>query len=100
MNDLTGSARDDTGRGRGRHRDADLVEEYGATHAEDGSASLSTAVNTVPLASRKRRRSRKGLEKKFDCKHDGCGKSYSRAEHLYRHELNRTLIISFYMNSI
>jgi hypothetical protein len=39
--------------------------------------------------SRKRRRSRKGLDKKFECPHEGCGKSYSRAEHLYRHQLNR-----------
>ena len=38
---------------------------------------------------RKRRRSRKGLDKKFECPHEGCGKSYSRAEHLYRHQLNR-----------
>jgi len=40
-------------------------------------------------SSRKRRRSRKGLDKKFECPHEGCGKSYSRAEHLYRHQLNR-----------
>lgn len=40
--------------------------------------------------SRKRRRSRKGLDKKFECPHEGCGKSYSRAEHLYRHQLNHT----------
>lgn len=39
-------------------------------------------------SSRKRRRSRKGLDKKFECPHEGCGKSYSRAEHLYRHQLN------------
>jgi len=32
--------------------------------------------------SRKRRRSRKGLDKKFECPQEGCGKSYSRAEHL------------------
>lgn len=38
---------------------------------------------------RKRKRSRKGLEKNFPCPHQGCGKSYSRAEHLYRHQLNR-----------
>ena len=38
---------------------------------------------------RKRKRSRKGLEKNFACPHPGCGKSYSRAEHLYRHQLNR-----------
>jgi hypothetical protein len=39
--------------------------------------------------SKKRRRSRKGMDKKFECPHEGCGKSYSRAEHLYRHQLNR-----------
>lgn len=33
--------------------------------------------------SRKRRRSRKGLDKKFECNQEGCTKSYSRAEHLY-----------------
>lgn len=32
---------------------------------------------------RKRRRSRKGLDKRFECSEEGCGKSYSRAEHLY-----------------
>src|SRR5690606_33344563 len=37
----------------------------------------------------KRRRSRKGLDKKFTCPTEGCGKQYSRAEHLYRHQLNR-----------
>lgn len=31
---------------------------------------------------RKKRRSRKGLEKRFECTADGCGKHYSRAEHL------------------
>jgi hypothetical protein len=30
----------------------------------------------------KRRRSRKGLDKRFECTAEGCGKSYSRAEHL------------------
>lgn len=38
---------------------------------------------------RKRKRSRKGLDKKYMCPQHGCGKSYSRAEHLYRHQLNR-----------
>ncbi|KAJ5888983.1 hypothetical protein N7495_009024 [Penicillium taxi] len=27
-------------------------------------------------------------DRKFHCSHDGCGKSYSRAEHLARHQLN------------
>ena len=38
---------------------------------------------------KKRKRGRKGLDKKYLCPQDGCGKSYSRAEHLYRHQLNR-----------
>jgi hypothetical protein len=32
------------------------------------------------------------MDKKFPCPHEGCGKSYSRAEHLYRHQLNRKSI--------
>lgn len=39
--------------------------------------------------SRKRRKSKKGVDKKFECTVANCGKSYSRAEHLYRHQLNR-----------
>ena len=31
---------------------------------------------------KKRRRSRKGMGKRFECPTEGCGKSYSRAEHL------------------
>lgn len=38
---------------------------------------------------RKRKRSRKGSDKSFPCLQHGCGKNYSRAEHLYRHQLNR-----------
>ncbi|KAL2788403.1 fungal-specific transcription factor domain-containing protein [Aspergillus keveii] len=38
---------------------------------------------------RKRKRTRKiQMDRKFDCTFEGCGKSYSRAEHLYRHQLN------------
>ena len=45
-------------------------------------------MNQPPV--KKRRRSVKpNLDKKFECRHEGCGKSYSRAEHLYRHQLNR-----------
>jgi hypothetical protein len=67
----------DSGEGRGRRRDRS--DDDGG---EDGDAP----------GSRKRRRSRKGLDKKFECPHEGCGKSYSRAEHLYRHQLNRECI--------
>ena len=72
-------AQDDS---RGRRRDRD--DDDGADGL-DGDAGGS---------SRKRRRSRKGLDKKFECPHTGCGKSYSRAEHLYRHQLNRALLFS------
>lgn len=37
---------------------------------------------------KRRRASRAGQERRFECKHPGCEKRYSRAEHLQRHELN------------
>lgn len=74
--ELPAPASPDSGEARGRRRDREDSGDDGA----DGDAG----------GSRKRRRSRKGLDKKFECPHEGCGKSYSRAEHLYRHQLNRT----------
>lgn len=71
----------DDGRGRRRTRD----DERGDDSSDNGSDGQEGATGS----SRKRRRSRKGLDKKFECPHPGCGKSYSRAEHLYRHQLNR-----------
>ena len=71
----------DTEESRGRRRDRD--DSDGANNGDGASGGEITG------SSRKRRRSRKGLDKKFDCPHEGCGKSYSRAEHLYRHQLNR-----------
>jgi hypothetical protein len=73
-------------RGRERSRDGpagDMVD--GSETSGSGRLGDGTEVPTT----RKRRRSRKGLDKKFECPHPGCGKSYSRAEHLYRHQLNR-----------
>lgn len=60
-------------------------------HAQDDAeADMDHADAVVNGSSKKRKRARKILsEKRFECKHDGCGKSYSRAEHLYRHQLNR-----------
>ncbi|KAK9470056.1 fungal-specific transcription factor domain-containing protein [Dipodascopsis tothii] len=40
------------------------------------------------IQAKKRRRSRKGLEKIFECEIDGCGKKFTRSEHLARHQLN------------
>jgi len=70
---------------RGRRRNRGSGDEGDGERDEDGT--------TVAGSSKKRRRSRKGLDKKFECPHEGCGKSYSRAEHLYRHQLNRTSTI-------
>ena len=39
---------------------------------------------------KKKRRIIKPTDKKYECPHVDCGKAYSRAEHLYRHQLNRT----------
>jgi hypothetical protein len=66
---------------RGRRRNRDLENEDG----DDQDAGDTSATG----GSKKRRRSRKASEKKFLCPHDDCGRSYSRAEHLYRHQLNR-----------
>ena len=41
------------------------------------------------LGASKCRRANKPLEKKYNCPQEGCEKRYSRAEHLYRHQLNR-----------
>jgi hypothetical protein len=66
------------GRRRNREEGGDMMD---GDNGDDG--------GEAGGSSRKRRRSRKGLDKKFECPHEGCGKSYSRAEHLYRHQLNR-----------
>lgn len=69
---------------RGRRQDR---ERSMTAKAEDESGDAKEGeTNGKP---RKRKRSRKGLDKNFPCPEQGCGKSYSRAEHLYRHQLNR-----------
>lgn len=75
---------DDGQRGRERSRDGP-----GGDRPEGSETSGSGQVGAETPITRKRRRSRKGLDKKFECPFPGCGKSYSRAEHLYRHQLNR-----------
>ncbi|EFQ27651.1 uncharacterized protein GLRG_02795 [Colletotrichum graminicola M1.001] len=78
------------GRGRPRQisedKDVDIMDDDEA----DGDEGKAGSSNSDGGPARKRRRSRKGLDKKFECPQEGCGKSYSRAEHLYRHQLNHT----------
>lgn len=71
---------------RGRRQDR---ESTSTAKAEDDSDDNAYGGDVLPGKPRKRKRSRKGLEKNFPCTHHDCGKSYSRAEHLYRHQLNR-----------
>lgn len=73
-------------RGRQMKREGSAgAKEDGADSADDGGK------NGAGTGPRKRKRSRKGLDKKYLCPHEDCGKSYSRAEHLYRHQLNREI---------
>jgi len=76
---------------RGRERDREPEPSSMDTTHGNGSGQLSSSAEAP---SRKRRRSRKGLDKKFECPHPACGRTYSRAEHLYRHQLNRRIILS------
>ena len=74
----------DRGRVRNRSQTKD-AEGFENDDAMDGDADGRDAhsSNSDGGPARKRRRSRKGLDKKFECPEKGCGKSYSRAEHLY-----------------
>ena len=73
----------DKSRGRRRSRAENEKDdtEAGDTSPVDGDGGEGHSSGTDG-PSRKRRRSRKGLDKKFECPQEGCGKSYSRAEHL------------------
>ncbi len=67
----------ENGRPRSRSHDKDSNDNADDEQGGDGGNSSNS---DGPV--RKRRRSREGLDKKFECPHEGCGKSYSRAEHL------------------
>ena len=61
-----------------------------ALQAEDMEVDAQHEVDDIASARpKKKRRIIKPLDKKYDCPNPECGKSYSRAEHLYRHQLNR-----------
>ncbi|KAL8707975.1 MAG: hypothetical protein Q9220_007055 [cf. Caloplaca sp. 1 TL-2023] len=72
---------------RGRRQER---ERSSTAKAEDNSDDNKHVADGESGKPRKRKRSRKGLEKNYPCTHLDCGKSYSRAEHLYRHQLNHT----------
>jgi len=69
------------GRPRSRSEDKD-VDELDIDDPDDDADGGHAHSSNSEGPARKRRRSRKGLDKKFECPEKGCGKSYSRAEHL------------------
>jgi hypothetical protein len=73
-----------------RSHSDDENDSNGSGAEQDTIADPQGKTSDSPGPSRRRRRSRKGLDKRFECPEPGCGKSYSRAEHLYRHQLNHT----------
>ena len=62
-------------------------EDSGYKHEEmDAEHEVDDLTDSKP---RKKRRVIKMSDKKYECPEKDCTKSYSRAEHLYRHQLNR-----------
>ncbi|KAM3420035.1 hypothetical protein BST61_g3345 [Cercospora zeina] len=64
-----------------RQKEDDEVDMDDAEHELD---------NVSEKRSKKKRRVVKTMDKKYECPERDCGKAYSRAEHLYRHQLNHT----------
>lgn len=81
----------ESSRGRRQDRERSTTAKADEDSCDDKENGEEGSANGKP---RKRKRSRKGLEKNFACNHQGCCKSYSRAEHLYRHQLNREFLSS------
>ena len=50
---------------------------------------MATTASTMPRGRRRKDLSKNG-EKRFICQNDGCGRSFTRAEHLQRHLLNHS----------
>jgi hypothetical protein len=71
------------GRRRSRSPENDGPEQDARGEGNRDGPNGASSNSDGPGPARKRRRSRKGLDKRFECSAEGCGKSYSRAEHLY-----------------
>jgi len=82
--------------GRKRHR-GDTVDE---TAADNESPEAKQKEPEDPEVLGQGRRGRKSDQvKRFECTYEGCGKYYSRAEHLSRHQLNRESTAALLRNS-
>lgn len=78
------------------------ADDIGHNNSSDEARPEEDEIENVPGGRPKKRRrvAKPNPDKKFDCKHEGCNKSYSRAEHLYRHQLNRECLLSLLTLSI
>jgi hypothetical protein len=56
---------------------------------EEADAAYEVEDDLAESKPKKKRKLVKNGDKKYQCPHADCGKAYSRAEHLYRHQLNR-----------
>lgn len=65
------------------------LDESPSTAPTDAGADSNPNVTTES----KQRSSKNEPRRRFECTYAGCGRHYSRAEHLYRHQLNRKLVI-------
>lgn len=78
---------------QGLERRQEQEQEPSPQSSHSPSDGVQSPVKPPDESPKKRKRTRKAATgKKFECKHKGCGKSYSRAEHLSRHQLNRTYL--------
>ncbi|KAJ8118054.1 hypothetical protein OPT61_g881 [Boeremia exigua] len=64
------------------------LREIGLQRVRDQDESQFTPVIAAASPQEGKDSSRKGLDKKFECPHEGCERRYSRAEHLTPHPLN------------
>lgn len=51
---------------------------------------MATTTSSMPRTRKRKDGFAKNGEKRFACHHDGCGRSFTRAEHLQRHLLNHS----------
>ncbi|KAI4850612.1 hypothetical protein E4T44_02641, partial [Aureobasidium sp. EXF-8845] len=63
-----------------RRQESGIVDEHHGQPADEDGTSIRPA--------KRRRTTSKPKDKRYECPDEGCDKSYSRAEHLYRHQLN------------
>ncbi|KAI4740507.1 hypothetical protein E4T50_09069 [Aureobasidium sp. EXF-12298] len=63
-------------------------QRQGAKKSHERHENLTDEDGTNPRPAKRKRTSSKPKDKRYECPHEGCDKSYSRAEHLYRHQLN------------